>query len=757
VHSITTLSRTLIVIATAVAAFVVFGGAYSAGVMTQLQRELVNPASAPAQATQAISAIERALGHTGFLREYRAHLAQPGGRAAAALMARARQAEGALKTLVQLPLSTKISPQAMQEFEAIVRQFSLTAGNALSGAAVSPSMAEMEGIYAALRAESARLRQISVHLRIDAMSQIFSWGQSIVAAALVALVIGLVAVAAVLNLAVAAPMKSLYVSVMGAAQGQTREKIWGVERADELGALARAADMLRQTIAEAPNLSALAQGGKVKVSLEGPASILFEKLVGEVGEAARTLQTAADAVARSGGEGREQLAVAAQRLTVTAAEIGGMTQSARADVKDAVESVRSATSSVMASGQHLQGGFAHLSAQFGQGAEAMTASAGQVSERVTAALCELAAASEGLRMLAQDARANQSSIGQFASRAAGESAEAIGILQGASLGLKAALSSMDERIAKSVQSISRLGDGAAKETGGPELLAAIQDLRRTLDLALANAQTNNSAERPEISDMPPSMKAAKPARASTLPIAAADMLARLGNIAAEVRAAAGHDLAPLKDALSPVVAQLEAISSQSDGAQARAGAMGLAQGAAGIDAACANIGDVFAGLKQTAAVLCERLRILTAEAQNGSDRFSDLGLSDNAARLARDARALAGEIESMEASAPPAPAFPAPTLAATLEGAAQDIQRLSDAIADLEQRTEAMAAEAAQALDAGPDTGAPSELIQNSRAVNDRLTDEAIQAVFQSIERLNNIAQALARAGDAQSRRKVGD
>jgi hypothetical protein len=50
--------------------------------------------------------------------------------------------------------------------------------------------------------------------------------------------------------------------------------------------------------------------------------------------------------------------------------------------------------------------------------------------------------------------------------------------------------------------------------------------------------------------------------------------------------------------------------------------------------------------------------------------------------------------------------------------------------------------------------GSPAELRERA-FVADMRTDQAIQTVFESIERLNNVAAALARAGDAERQRRI--
>jgi hypothetical protein len=91
----------------------------------------------------------------------------------------------------------------------------------------------------------------------------------------------------------------------------------------------------------------------------------------------------------------------------------------------------------------------------------------------------------------------------------------------------------------------------------------------------------------------------------------------------------------------------------------------------------------------------------------------------------------------------------------SLEGATADVEALARAVAQLETRAEALSELAVSSRFNGPGpVGSPAELDEHAFAADLR-TDGAIQSVFESIERLNNVAAALARAGDAERQRRV--
>lgn len=798
---ISTVSRTLFIAATAIIMAVAFAGAFGAGFVAQLHREALDPGAAPAEMLVRADAIETAMGHTGFLPLYRS------GAETAALQQQIQKARSALTELQRL---AGPYPGARAAADAAAGILSTFESAAIPEPASRPAVAEMESAYATLRMETARLRQTAGAARLDALGIILTWSQWVIGAAVALLALGFIAMAAFLSARVTGPLRQLYVSVASAGQGNFQAPVWGTDRTDEIGSIARAADKLRTAVQDTSQIAALAKSGPLRVKLEGPSAVLFEHMTAALQAATGDLAAAAQAAARSGHAAQDGLQSASQRFAAAAAELAGFTAGARSEVREAADALRSAASGVAASGQHAETHLLQLTSRFAQSGDHVTAAAAQVSERVTTALAELAAASEGLRIAAQEARANQSTATTFAQQAAGQTAEALGLLQSAGLNLTATLSSMEDRMARAFQSVARLTDSltasasslsAASEESMRRLASAAKDLEgrsaqaelrlglaldeagqqakasakesAQLKAALAQAlddlrttraglETAHGAQGADLSHVlsalqdlqsllvhqsaePPSraaaaaetlamqtpLRAITPYGAAKFPIAAADMLARLGSIAAEVRAAAGHEMPALRGLL---LAAADAAQSDAPPPQ---GWPGLA---AQLLSESAALGVPFEELARGTAALAERCAGFTG----------DPGAAERAA-VAAEAQTLLDLADSAEALALPE-AKPR-TLRDTLEAAATDIQRLSDVIAELELRTETIAQ--------GAEIGAPDVLLSgvpdDVRLRTDEKTDEAIQAVFQSIERLNNIAQALARAGDLQRNRLAGE
>jgi len=91
----------------------------------------------------------------------------------------------------------------------------------------------------------------------------------------------------------------------------------------------------------------------------------------------------------------------------------------------------------------------------------------------------------------------------------------------------------------------------------------------------------------------------------------------------------------------------------------------------------------------------------------------------------------------------------------SFESTSADVQVLAGLVAQLEARAETLSEQAvARRFEEGVKAGSPAELRETALA-DDLRTDQAITVVFEAIERLNNVAASLARAGDAERQRRL--
>ncbi|HAJ47003.1 MAG TPA: hypothetical protein DCL54_10530, partial [Alphaproteobacteria bacterium] len=801
----------------------VVAGAFGAGYVAQLHQQSAGAGGGPARAVALLDRVETSLGYAGFLKAYRQNFlgSDPAAaQSAADLVARAKQD---VEELLKLAPAAGLDASTLAELRALLGQYSIAtaAPDTLSQASARPTPESLETTYAAIKQEGLRLRQKVQGARLNVLSDITAWTHWIIAGVVSALVLSYLLLMGFFSSKVMQPLRQLSLSASAAAAGQTNRPIWGVGRQDEFGVIAQSLQRLQ---AEAAPPLVLTAGAAVEPFTAGLPEALSQdlnKAVAAFESRAQNLTEASGATMRAAQEQAAKLSDAVNLLADLKTEIASFKQDTGDEVRSAVEAIRTAGPAMPMSSAVTDAQIAQFAAGLTLQGERLTATTAQLSEPATTALAEFTAAMEGLRMAAQDARANQTSVSSFSTQAVSQTTEAIGLVQNAGLQLNAALSLMEERIGKGLTSVDqlteslsasavqlsstieesarRLGSAAkdiesrsqqaelrfglaldeagqqaranAKESAAlrQTLSQALEDLRiarasletahgapgvdlsqvltavhglQTLLVQKAGDQAGETPQSLEINSMSGTVRNLRAIQTGSLPIAASEMLARLGSIAQEVRLAAGHELGAIKQIAQDI---LEALAHAHDAGDTDHAVPSLVELADRLDNECAQLSPVLADVQRIATDLARGLRAPEAATEDGL------------ATLAASARSLMAELDTVEAMEAPKDVVPRPRIVDTIESTAVEIQRLSDLIADLEARAESLAglamSEQPEALDGLAGDG---RLTSDLRSA-DAHADAAIQTVFQAIERLGNIAQALARAGDMQKQRLAGE
>lgn len=231
-----------------------------------------------------------------------------------------------------------------------------------------------------------------------------------------------------------------------------------------------------------------------------------------------------------------------------------------------------------------------------------------------------------------------------------------------------------------------------------------------------------------------------------------EIMARLKNLAAEMTEAQDtlDQVAALKNALGAFASEIKQLVPAKGREQALT-AIGAAlhHHADEIEAHAGAIEPNAMALRSEVQSITEELRKIAARAESGHAK--DTGtLRDAAMELGARAESLFTYLEQTHADDE---AEHVHTPAA--DETAGDIAALSELIARLETRARDLSERAVAARFAEmSDDWSPAEREQNWKRTDIR-TDAAIRSLFESINRLNNVAAALARAGDAERHRRT--
>lgn len=808
-RTLSSFSRALSVGAVVLAAALTLGGAYFVGYVSELQRSLNDPADTATAAAAEIAAVERALGHAGFLKTYSSYRVTGDADARLQLTRHTIDAERALNKLKEIYGNDTNAAAALREAQSVGETFAHVAQTApetgsaalrgtaaMNDLAALPQPPQLEASYLALRTALDRLQDTEQGRQLGGAASALNSSQVLIIAALGALVIGLLVAAALLHLGIIQPLKSLERSLTSVGEGAVAQKVWGTERADEFGAVARAGETLRRSLTETAALKALAQKGQLHLSLDGQSSVLLQRLADDVANATSALKSAAADFARLQDGNRRQLDAALTGLATSAASADQAAASLRQTTDLAAEELRLGNAALTAAAHERIRRLENVSTRFEQSHERLDEAAAALRGRTMSVTDDLAASAASLKQTVETAGGLQTKLMQSFEQVTTGADKTTAKVHTLAARLGETIGFVDERLSRKLAALNTLEQAvtanlASLRAKAEEASAAIAGTTGELDRRL-HAVT---VERDDL-------------RAA---IAKLDQIAdRLGNPGREA-SSAGPDLHALANALQGQLDTVrgeirdlairmteERLLATSDTrALSLSGGTDLAPRAPHRTLADVPNEEIMARLKDLAAEMsaAQEGNDHTASLKSALGKFAaevkDLAAgADRTARLKAMGRALDRHAEEIEAHMPavePSTALRSELAAITGElrtiaaraqanGAnAKDGPRLRESAVEIGARAESLftylnethpdhadeQADDAFAASASTtdDIAALAQLIDRLEArasvatADDLSTNGAIHMVFESIGRLNNIATALARAGHLERQR----
>jgi phage shock protein A len=234
-----------------------------------------------------------------------------------------------------------------------------------------------------------------------------------------------------------------------------------------------------------------------------------------------------------------------------------------------------------------------------------------------------------------------------------------------------------------------------------------------------------------------------------------ELMTRLQDLAAEMNAAQSRadQTSSLKAALGAFAEDVKALAPGAD-RSARLKSLGKAldRHAEEIETHAADVEPSATALRTELHAITSELRTVAARAQSSGTVKDGPALRETAIELGARAESLFTYLANTHHDVPDNDDQPAVN---SVDDPSADIATLARLIAKLEARAEHMSQSAVAArFDDVSDELSPAEREAKSRNA-ERKTGGIIHTVFESIERLNNIAAALARANDVERQRKA--
>jgi HAMP domain-containing protein len=480
------MSRAFAVAAAVVAAVIIVGGSYFVGFVSEVQRGLNDPDSASHQANDAMASIEHTLGYTGYLKAYRTFRLTGD---AAAREQMSRQAMESARTMDVLRKIYAAAPGAtrnLADINSVIDEFARVARAApdMGPAALrgSPNMEaldsmplvpQMETTYLTLRSALERLRSQTQSHQMGSIAWALSWSEMLIVGVLALIALLLIGAAGVLQLGITQPLKSLERSLASVGEGQVNQPVWGTDRPDEIGTLARVGEKLRQSLNDTDALKALAEKGEVHVRLEGDAHILFEKLASGVTSAAEALKNATTEMTENQALQRQQFQSSIEKLDLVvpkfeqvAGAIGRSADTMFANTAVKLEKhVETSLDRIIETADERAQRLNQITGQFEQSGKHLSEAVDLVRGKTLTAIDGLTASITAFRKAADGAQSIQGAFFQACDRISSDASATADNIKGLAERLNGVVDSVDGQLAGKLDALGRLEGGIESTLG----------------------------------------------------------------------------------------------------------------------------------------------------------------------------------------------------------------------------------------------------------------------------------------------------
>ena len=323
------------------------------------------------------------------------------------------------ESLEHLPEST--AAETRHDLQAILTSFDAVMDKAEKSTAAPPapdfSTGDLAPLYAALPILDARVATALNSNRTMAQSQtqfwatlltIISWASLVIASALAA------GIYLVLRDRNSAPVRALAQSVKNMARGDMRSSIWGMERQDAIGDLARSIDMARFHFSQLPDMSLLSEEGPVRIRFEGNTRSLFEAMMRVISRDSEQVHEQANAMTQAVTKQEEALSLVIERVEAVLQSVENRAVSGDQQVRQALQGMLGSAESLKHAQEHAADQLNRIIPFLQERSQGMSDIAQITGKQITQVLQSLNTTERGLRSSAEHSEA---AIRKFSSTA----------------------------------------------------------------------------------------------------------------------------------------------------------------------------------------------------------------------------------------------------------------------------------------------------------------------------------------------------
>lgn len=267
--------------------------------------------------------------------------------------------------------------------------------------------ADLAPLYAALPILDARVASANAEERLAAQNKMQFWAMLLTLASWCSLIIAAACAAGIyltLRDKHSAPMRALAQSIQNMARGDMRTAIWGTERQDVIGELARAVDIARYHFSHLPDLSLLSEQGPIRLRFEGGTRSLFEAMMKAISGDSENIREQSAALTNAVKQQRENIAAIAEKVEIVLKNILEHGQNGDLQIRQAIHGMMNSAEGLRNAHAHAADQLNRLIPHIQERASNMAEIAQVAGKQIGQTIQSLAASELGMKTNAEHAK-----------------------------------------------------------------------------------------------------------------------------------------------------------------------------------------------------------------------------------------------------------------------------------------------------------------------------------------------------------------
>ncbi len=317
--------------------------------LDRAQSVLAAPGSAFVNDQETFEKLRRAFGYSGFVGYAQNFAKTHDANILPDMRAQVKQADQMIQHMPD-----KTPPEMRHDLQSILTVFQNAVDKAEKDSA-NFGPADMASLYAALPVLDSRVEGAVASNRLEAQEKLQFWSMLLTLVSWCSLIIAsalAVGIYLVLRERSSAPMRALAQSVRNMARGDMRSSIWGMERTDMIGDLARAVDLARYHFSQLPDMSVMSEQGPVRLKFEGNTRSLFEAMMRVISRDSEQVRGHAEVLATAIAKQQETIDLISSRVEAVLHTVEKRAVDGDQHARQALQGVMSSAQSLKTAQEH---------------------------------------------------------------------------------------------------------------------------------------------------------------------------------------------------------------------------------------------------------------------------------------------------------------------------------------------------------------------------------------------------------------------